>query len=109
MGLVNLTIKMDKSPLEQGWSYPFMCTKPMRSLIGLLKEANRGLADTKIQILFCYSHGDSIAAETGDYLENNLPKNAEIQWFDESGHVMLLDLAADQVIGAIGDFCQRQF
>jgi len=109
MGLTNLTIKMNKPPLEQGWSYDFMCTKPIRSLSQLIKLANQNLKRIDVPMLLCYSHGDSIAAATGDYLEENLPKNAEIRWFDDSGHVMLLDKSANQVIEAIGEFCVKYF
>ena len=50
-------------------------------------------------------NSDSIAAGTRDLLERNLPVKAEIRWFDESGHVMLPDKSAEQVIEATGSFC----
>ena len=109
LGLTNLTIRMNKPPLEQGWSYDFMCTRPLRSLYPLIKKAKQGLQDIEVPLLLCYSHGDSIAAGTGDLIERDLPIRAEIRWFDESGHVMLLDKAADQVIEAIGSFCLEHF
>jgi len=109
LGRLNLVIKMNKPPLEQGWSYPFMATKPMRSLYQMMKMANQGLANIRAPLMLCYSHNDPYAAKTGEYLEGNLPPTAELHWFDESGHVMLLDKAAEQVIGTIGDFCVKYF
>ena len=41
--------------------------------------------------------------------ENGEGKYAEIQWFDEPGHVILVGNGADRVMETMGDFCLEKF
>ena len=110
LGLFNLTLKMPKPLSEQEWGYDFMCTRSIRSLNQLMKLANENMGNIKVPTLFCYSHSDPLVAGTENYyVEKNLPPNAEMRWFDEPGHVILVGEGADRVIDAIGEFSQEHF
>jgi len=109
MGLTNLTIKINKPPLEQGWSYDFVCTRPIRSLSRLMKLVDQNLDNIKVPLLLCYSHADPLLKWSEGAMQKVIPENAEVRWFNESGHVMLLDMEAEQVIETIGDFYLEQF
>ncbi|MBE9113962.1 alpha/beta fold hydrolase [Nodosilinea sp. LEGE 07298] len=89
--------------------YDFHHSHALRALYQISRHARRQLTQIHCPVLGIHSHNDlTIPPVVLALMEERIPVPIETAWFDDSGHVMLLDASGAAVAEKIADFFQRQ-
>jgi carboxylesterase len=105
---LNISVPVKKPPQEKGWSYEFVTGKSSLAVFDLMKLANQNLEKISIPMLACYSQKDFVTRSTPSLLEKKMdPSKFTLKMFNESNHIMPLDVQATEIIGSICDFFEN--
>ncbi len=90
--------------------YGFHHSRALRTLWQLSIYARRRLHEIRCPVLAVHSHNDpTVPPVVLEMMQKHIPTEIEIAWFDDSGHVMLLDVSGPEVSSKVAGFFQRQF
>ena len=90
--------------------YEFHHSRALRTLWQLSGYARRRLPEIRCPTLAVHSHNDpTVPPIVLEMMQKQIPTEIEIAWFDDSGHVMLLDVSGPDVSSKVAGFFQRQF
>ena len=87
--------------------YEFHHSRALQALWQLSRQARRRLRDIQCPVLGIHSHKDpTIPPVVLALMEQYIPAQIKTAWFDESGHVMLLDKSGLAVASSVAEFFQ---
>ena len=90
--------------------YDFHHSRALRTLWQLSRYARRQLSKIQCPILAVHSHKDpTVPPIVLGIMQKHIPTEIETAWFNNSGHVMLLDVSGPDVSAKIATFFRRQF
>ncbi|WP_299413119.1 alpha/beta fold hydrolase [Acaryochloris sp. IP29b_bin.148] len=90
--------------------YDFHHSRALRTLWQLSGHARRRLSEIRCPVLAVHSHNDpTVPPIVLGMMHRHIPTELETAWFDDSGHVMLLDVSGPEVSAKISEFFQHQF
>lgn len=90
-------------------AYGFHHSRALRALYQLSRHARHQLIKIHCPVLGIHSHNDLIVPPVVlDLMAKQIPGSLETAWFDDSGHVMMLDASGTAIAETIADFFQRQ-
>jgi len=90
--------------------YEFHHSRALRTLWQLGRHARGKLPEIRCPVLAVHSRNDStVPPIVLGMMQKHIPVEIEIAWFDDSGHVMLLDKSGPDVSSKVAEFFQRQF
>jgi carboxylesterase len=105
---VNLNIPKAQSKEFYNPCYSFENSKAGRELKRLSRYARNLLSNIHCPVFVAHSRRDrTIPPVVVDWLQHQVAGQVEHQWFDESGHVLPLDVNGAEVCGAIAQFLNR--
>ncbi len=86
-------------------SYPFFNTKSIRQLYLLAKLVAKDLHKIQCPVLVCHSKKDlDIDPIITQWISNSVQGPVLIEWFNESGHTMPLDVQGSEICATIASF-----
>lgn len=89
--------------------YEFHHSRALRTLWQLSRHARRRLSEIRCPVLAVHSHKDTtVPPVVLELMEKHIQAEIEVSWFDDSGHVMLLDVSGPEVSLEVAAFFQRQ-
>ncbi len=89
--------------------YDFQHSHALRTLWQLSRHARRELTKIHCPVLGIHSHNDlTVPPVVLALMAARIPVPIETAWFDDSGHVMLIDRSGAAVAQAVAEFFQRQ-
>ncbi len=89
-------------------SYPFFNTKSIRQLHLLAKLVTKDLHQIQCPVLVCHSKKDlDIDPVITQWISNSVQGPVSIEWFNESGHTMPLDVQGSEVCATIASFFEN--
>lgn len=90
--------------------YTFHHSRALRALWQLSRHARRQLPKIQCPTLGIHSHKDPVVPPVVlGIMQERIPNPIETAWFDDSGHVMQLDVSGEAVAAKVADFFKRQF
>ena len=90
--------------------YDFHHSWALRTLLQLSRHARRQLPQIQCPVLGLHSHNDlTVPPVVLGLMQKHIPAPLETAWFDDSGHVMLLDASGPDVASAVAEFFKGQF
>lgn len=105
---LNISIGVNKPPMEKGWSYEFITGKSSLAVFDAMKLANANLHKINVPLLACYSKKDITTSSTPKILKSKInPDLLNLQYYNRSGHVMPLDCQALEIIQNICSFFEN--
>ena len=102
--------KMNPSKNFYNSAYEQIPLRAMKSILGLLPYSQKMGKKTSCPYLLIVSENDDMinSKKILKDLPQNVRKNTEIEWYNESGHVMTLDVKAKEVCESIARFFKKQ-
>jgi len=89
--------------------YDFHHSRALRTLWQLACHSRKYLDQIQCPLFGVHSHDDAVVPPVVlDMMKESIPGTIKTQWFDDSGHVMLLDKSGLQVASSIADFFRDQ-
>lgn len=89
--------------------YSFHHARALRTLWQIAAQARRGLGQIACPLQVIQSQGDrTIPPRVVGLIERRVPGPIEVEWFQASGHLMLLDCQSKAVAAVLSDFFERQ-
>ncbi|MEM6255388.1 MAG: alpha/beta fold hydrolase [Cyanobacteria bacterium P01_D01_bin.156] len=90
--------------------YEFQHSWALRALWQVSRHARSQLSKVQCPVLGIHSHNDStVPPIVLGLMEKHIPQPIETAWFNDSDHLMLLDVSGPDVALTIANFFQRQF
>ncbi|MDT9177033.1 MAG: alpha/beta fold hydrolase [Limnospira sp. PMC 1291.21] len=103
-GWANISIPTQPKPFDNP-VYLFDNSRAGRALQQLARIARSDLSSITCPVLAIHSHRDDLVSPVViNWMEKQLPNNLDVRWFDQSGHVMILDVNGEEISQAIADF-----
>ncbi len=88
--------------------YEFHHSWALRTLWQLRRHARRQLPQIRCPLLGVHSQNDlTVPPVVLDLMQSKVPKPVETVWFNDSGHVMLLDKSGAEVASTVTEFFQH--
>ena len=88
--------------------YDFHHSRALRSLWAVGRHAQKQLSDIRCPILGIHSQNDPVVPPIVlPLMQERIPHPIETAWFNDSGHVMLLDNSSREVINTLVEFFKR--
>lgn len=89
--------------------YKFHHSWALRALWQISRHARQQLHRIHCPLLAIHSHHDlTVPPVVLDLLQKKVPGPVDTAWFDNSGHVMLLDASGSEVASRVAEFFDRQ-
>lgn len=89
--------------------YEFHHSWALRTLWQLSRHARHQLHQIRCPLLGIHSHNDAtVPPIVLDLMQKHVPRQIETAWFDDSGHVMLLDASGSDVASTLAEFFRHQ-
>ena len=89
--------------------YEFHHSRALQALWQLSRQARHRLSDIQCPVLGIHSHNDlTVPPVVLALMEQHIPGQIKTAWFDESGHVMLLDKSGLAVASSVAEFFRSQ-
>ncbi len=109
-GWLNINVSVDLENEEIfNEVYAFRNMKDTKQLVILAKFTRKNLSKIRCPTLVCHSHNDLIINPSVPLLIQNRAKGpVKINWYDNSGHCMPLDVSGKQIGSDIADFFKKQ-
>lgn len=90
--------------------YEFHHSRALRALWQIGRQARHQLPNIQCPVLGVHSHNDlTVPPVVLPLMEQHIPRQIQTAWFDESGHVMLLDKSGLAVASSVAEFFKSQF
>ena len=109
-GWLNINVSVDIENEEIfNEVYAFRNMKDTKQLVKLAKYTRKNLSKIRCPTLICHSHNDQLINPSVPLLiQNEVKDPVKINWYDESGHCMPLDVSGMQIGSDIADFFKKQ-
>ena len=89
--------------------YEFHHSRALKALWQLSRQSRHRLPEIQCPVLGIHSHNDlTVPPVVLALMEQHIPGQVKTAWFDQSGHVMLLDKSGLAVASSIAAFFQSQ-
>ena len=90
-------------------NYEYVPIRAINAIIGLLPHAQKMIKKVDCPFLLIVSENDDMVnpQKILKALPENVKKNAEIEWYNKSGHVMPLDVNGKEISESIARFFQK--
>jgi carboxylesterase len=105
LGWINLNVKKwDDTPFYHE-CYTIYNTRSAKELNKLAKNARANLHKIKCPVLECHSILDKdITPKVAKWIESSVSGEVTIEWYNKSGHTMLLDVQGEEISESIARF-----
>jgi carboxylesterase len=108
LGWANFFIRKRKVPGFYLPCYPFYHSWSLRELRRIGRHATAHLSKIHCPVCVVHSHSDrTISPIVADWIVQRVPNPVEVEWFDESGHCLPLDVQGKSVAKHSAQFFRR--
>ena len=93
---------------NSGYEYVPICA--INAIIGMLPHSRKMVKNINCPFLLVVSENDNMVnpKKILKALPENVKKNAKIEWYNESGHVMTLDVKGKEICESVARFFKKQ-